>query len=108
MRARIQSVEDVKKIAKKNLQEEFNEHYAEATLTGAMQGIAFVMYALEMSQGWKEKRQQKLFEDMVALLDVFDTATWLNSFNAADIKKHIEDTYNIDFSRLLARVDAKP
>ena len=107
MRTRIQSVEDLKKVAARKLESEFNEHYAKAILDGAMQGVAFVMYTLEMSQGWKVKRQQKLFEDMISLMDVFDTADWLEPFNAADVKRHIEDEYGIDFSQLLERVDAK-
>jgi len=107
MRARIQSVEDVKRIAARKLEDDFNARYEKATLDGAMQGIAFVMYTLEISQGWKDKRQKKLFEDMVSMMDIPDLAPWIESFSAEDIKKHIEDKYQIDFRRLLERVDAK-
>lgn len=53
MKARIQTVEQLKQVASVKLQDEFNQRYQEATLEGAIQGMAFVMYALEMGQGWK-------------------------------------------------------
>lgn len=50
MKARIQSVEQLKQVASAKLQEEFSQRYQEATLEGAIQGMAFVMYSLEMSR----------------------------------------------------------
>lgn len=108
MKVRIQSVDDLKKEASKKLQNEFNQRYQEAILEGAIQGMAFVMYALEFRQGWKEKRQKKLFEDMLSVTDIPEIAPWLKPYNALDIKKHIEETYGIDFSKLLNRVAALP
>ena len=108
MKARIQSVEQLKQVASAKLQEEFNQRYQEATLEGALQGMAFVMYALEIGQGWKKSRQQRLFEDMMRLCDFADAAPWLNPYNAMDIKKHIETDFGVDFSKLLRRVEALP
>lgn len=108
MKCKIQSVEDLKKAASKKLEDEFTRRYQQAILDGAMQGIAFVMYTLESRQGWKGKRQQKLFEDMLSVTDLPEIAPWLEPYNAADIRKHIEQTYNIDFNRLLQRVSATP
>lgn len=108
MKARIQSVEQLKQVASAKLQEEFSQRYQEATLEGAIQGMAFVMYALEMSQGWKKGRQQKLFDGMMGLCDLSDAAPWLQPFNAVDIRKHIETEFEIDFTKLLKRVEALP
>lgn len=108
MRCPIQSVDELKKAASKRLEEEFSQRYQEATLEGAIQGMAFVMYALEMSQGWKKSRQQKLFDGMMGLCDLSDAAPWLQPFNAVDIRKHIETEFEIDFTKLLKRVEALP
>lgn len=108
MKARIQTVEQLKQVASTKLQEEFSQRYQEATLEGAIQGMAFVMYALEMGQGWKKSRQQKLFENMMGLCDISEAAPWLNPYNAMDIKKHIETDFGVDFSKLLRRVEALP
>lgn len=108
MKARIQTVEQLKQVASAKLQDEFNQRYQEATLEGAIQGMAFVMYALEMGQGWKKSRQQKLFENMMGLCDIPESAPWLNPYNAPDIRKHIETEFGIDFSKLLNRVEALP
>lgn len=108
MKARVQSVEQIKEIASQKLQEEFNQRYQQATLEGAIQGMAFVMYALELRQGWKGKRQAKLFEDMLSITDLPEIAPWLQPYNALDIKRHIEEEYGIDFTKLLQRVDAMP
>jgi hypothetical protein len=106
MKSRIQTVEQLKKIVSDKLQDEFNQRYQEATLEGAIQGIAFVMYVLETAQGWKQKRQTKLFEDMLAITDLPSLVPWLKSYEALDIKKHIETEYGIDFCKLLTRVEA--
>lgn len=106
MKARIQSVEQLKQAASAKLKEEFEERYQKATLEGAIQGMAFVMYALEMGQGWKKGRQQKLFENMMRLCDLSESASWLQPYNAVDIKKHIETEFDIDFTKLLQRVAA--
>jgi len=108
MKARIQTVEQLKQVASAKLQDEFAERYKEATLEGAIQGIAFVMYALEMGQGWKKSRQQKLFENMMGLCDIPEAAPWLQPYNAVDIRKHIETEFGIDFTKLLDRVSATP
>ncbi len=108
MKARIQSVEQLKRIASAELQNEFAKRYQEATLEGAIQGMAFVMYVLETAQGWKQKRQTKLFEDMMSLTDLPELAPWLQPYNALDIRKHIETEYGIDFRKLLQRVEAIP
>ena len=108
MKARIQTVEQLKQAASAKLHEEFSQRYQEATLEGAIQGMAFVMYALETSQGWKKGRQQKLFESMMGLCDMPEAAPWLQPYNAVDIRKHIETEFGIDFSKLLRRVAATP
>lgn len=108
IRCPIQSVDELKKAASKRLEEEFSQRYREATLDGAIQGMAFVMYALEMGQGWKKGRQQKLFENMLELCDISEAAPWLQPYNAVDIRKHIETEFDIDFTKLLKRVAALP
>lgn len=108
MKSRIQSVAQLKQIASAELQGEFRKRYQEAMLEGALQGMAFVMYALEMSQGWKKGRQQKLFENMLGLCDIPKSAPWLKPYDAIDIKKHIETEFDIDFGKLLQRVAATP
>lgn len=106
MRCPIQSVDELKKAASKRLQEEFNERYQEATLEGAIQGIAFVMYAIEIGYGWKKERQQKLFKNMLELCDLVDALPEWQPYNAVDIRKHIETEFGIDFTKLLQRVAA--
>lgn len=108
MKARIQTIDDLKKEASKQLQDEFSGRYQQATLEGALQGMAFVMYALETQQGWKQQRQQKLFEDMLALMDIPDRHPWLNSFNALHIRQHIEKEFGIDFNQILNKIEALP
>ena len=108
MKSRIQTVDQLKQVVAAKLQGEFNQRYQQATLEGAIQGMAFVMYVLEMTQGWKQKRQKKLFEDMLSLTDLPELAPWLQPYNALDIRKHIETEYGIDFRKLLSRVEALP
>lgn len=108
MKARIQSVEDLKRIASQKLKDEFDARYEEAMLEGAMQGMAFVMYVLEVTHGWKDRRQKNLFEDMVAIMELPEKAPWLEIFQAQDIKRHIEEKYGIQFQRLLEKVEATP
>lgn len=108
MKARIQTVEQLKQVASAKLQDEFSQRYQEATLEGAIQGMAFVMYVLEVEQGWKKGRQQKLFESMLGLCDLTEAAPWVNPYNAVDIRKHIETDFGIDFNKLLQRVAATP
>lgn len=106
MKVRIQSVDQLKQEVSARLQEEFNERYQEATLEGAIQGIAFVMYAIEIGYGWKKERQQKLFKSMLELCDLVDALPEWQPYNAVDIRKHIETEFGIDFTKLLQRVAA--
>lgn len=106
MRARIQSVEELKRIASQSLKEEFDKRYQEAILEGAMQGMAFVLYTLELQQGWRDKRIQRLFEDMLRTMELPEQAPWLEIYQATDIRKHIEEKYGVDFKQLLERVTA--
>lgn len=108
MKARIQSVDDLKRIASQKLKDEFDARYEQAMLEGAMQGMAFVMYVLEVTHGWKDKRQKELFKDMVGIMELPEKAPWLEIFQAQDIKKHIEEKYGIQFQVLLDRVAATP
>lgn len=108
MKARIQSVDDLKRIASQKLKDEFDARYEQAMLEGAMQGMAFVMYVLEVTRGWKDKRQKELFKDMIGIMELPERAPWLEIFQAQDIKKHIEEKYGIRFQVLLDRVSATP
>lgn len=108
MKCKVQSVSQLKKLASQKLEAEFAQRYQEATLEGALQGMAFVMYALELRQGWKGKRQQQLFEDMMSLTEFTQIAPWLQPYNAQDIKKHVEEEFGIDFNRLLECICATP
>ena len=102
MKARIQSVDDLKKIASAKLEEEFNTCYQQAILEGAAQGMAFVMYALEVNQNWKGVRQKRLFDDMMSLMQLGES--WFRPFQASEMKKHIEEEYGIDFNQLFEKV----
>lgn len=108
MKARIQSVEELKRVASISLKEEFDKRFQEAMLEGAVQGMAFVMYVLELTRGWKEKRQQDLFRDMVDIMDIPEKAPWLSILQGQEIRKHIEETYGVQFDELLARSTATP
>lgn len=108
MKARIQSVADIKKIAARELEEEFKERYQDAVLGGVIQGMAFVMYTLELNQGWKETRQQRLFDDMLSVLNLPEAAPWIQSYKGADLQKHIEAEFGVDFDKILQRIEALP
>lgn len=108
MKVRIQSVDDLKREASQKLKDEFDRRYQEAILEGAMQGMAFVLYTLELQQGWRDKRIQRLFEDMLSTMELPEHAPWLEIYQATDIKKHIEEKYGVDFNKLLERVTATP
>ena len=105
MKARIQSVDDLKKIASAKLEDEFNARYQRAMLEGAAQGMAFVMYALEVNQNWKGVRQRRLFDDMLSLMQLGES--WFKPFQASELRKHIETEFGIDFTKLLKRVEAE-
>lgn len=102
MKVRIQSVDDLKRIASAKLEDEFNSRYQQAILEGAAQGMAFVMYALEVNQHWKEVRQRRLFDDMLSLMQLGES--WFKPFQASEMKKHIEEEYGIDFNQLFEKV----
>ena len=102
MKARIQSVDDLKRIASAKLEDEFNSRYQQAILEGAAQGMAFVMYALEVNQNWKGVRQRRLFDDMMSLMQLGES--WFRPFQASEMKKHIEEEYGIDFNQLFEKV----
>lgn len=106
MKARIQSVEQLKKIAAESLKEEFARRYEEATLTGAVQGMALIMYVLEFSYGWKEVRLQKLFQALLDVMQLSEDATFWKPYSGADIQEHLEKDYGIDFKKLLDKVVA--
>lgn len=106
MKARIQSVEQLRKVAAESLKEEFARRYEEATITGAVQGMALVMYVLEFSYGWKRDRQQKLFQAILDLMKLSEDAAFLQPYCGADIQEHLEKDYGIDFRKLLDKVAA--
>lgn len=106
MKARIQSVEQLKKAAALKLQEEFAARYEEATITGAVQGMALIMYVLEFSYGWKEVRLQKLFQALLDMMKLTEDASFLQPYSGADIQAHLEKDYGIDFKKLLDKVVA--
>ena len=89
MKARIQSVDDLKRIASAKLEDEFNSRYQQAILEGAAQGMAFVMYALEVNQHWKEVRQRRLFDDMLRLTQLGEY--WFKQFKHSEKKKQIAE-----------------
>lgn len=106
MNGKAPKVKDIKDKAAKQLEGEFNARYQQAILEGAKQGIAFVMYTLELNQGWKTKRQQKLFEDMMSVMALGES--WIRPFEASDMKKHIEESFDIDFKPLFEKIAARP
>lgn len=108
MKVRIQSVADVKKIAARELEAEFKSQYQSAILDGVIQGMAFVMYTLELNQGWRETRQQRLFDDMLSVLNLPEAAPWVQSYKGLDLQKHIEERFGVDFDKILQRIEALP
>lgn len=108
MKARVQSIEDLKKAASKELEAEFSRRYQEATLEGALQGMAFVMYTLEMCKNWKHARQKQLFEDMLSIMQLSEATPWMQAYRAPQIKEHIEKEYGIDFNLILSKIEATP
>lgn len=105
MKARIQSVEQLKKVAAQELEEEFKKRYDQAVLDGAIQGMAFVMKVLEVSEGWKRKRQQKLFDAMLDLMNKADEEP--EPYSALDIRRYVEEEFQVDFNQLLDRIASK-
>lgn len=108
MKARIQTITDLKKAATKQLEEEFNSRYQCATLEGAIQGIALLMYTLEQRQGWKKQRQQKLFEDLKVILSMPSAAPWIQPYQAVELVKHAEKEFEVDFQEILKMFEALP
>lgn len=107
MHCRVQSAQELHDTVAEKLKGEFNARYEQAILEGAMQGIAFVMYTLDLCYKWRDQRQKKLFQEMLNLMDLPDLVPQMQQFNALDIKKHIEEKYGLDFRQLVERVTAE-
>lgn len=99
MKARIQSVEQLKAIATKQLKNEFDQQISDALLDGASQGIAFTMWILESCFGWKQQRQQKLFDAMISMMNLGEN--WVQSFDGESMVDHIKNEFGIEVATLL-------
>lgn len=99
MKARIQSIDQLKEIATKQLKDEFDQQLSDALLDGAAQGMAFTMWVLETCFGWKKQRQQKLFEEMVSMMNLGES--WVKSFDGESLVDHIKKEFGIEIDTLL-------
>lgn len=102
---RAMSVGQIRRIAAKKLEDDIQQRVATAVLEGAMQGIAFVMYTLEQNRGWKQVRQQGLFDDMMAVMEAY--SGWFRPVDGRSIVEHIRGMYDIDFDKLFSNVASK-
>lgn len=99
MKARIQSVDQLKAIATRELQQEINQQISDALLDGAAQGMAFVMWVLDMSFGWKDVRQQKLFDAMKSVMALGES--WVKPLDGESLVSYIREKFDIDVDELL-------
>ena len=99
MKARIQSIEQLKEIATRELQTEIDQQISDALLDGAAQGMAYVMWVLELSYGWKDARQKKLFEEMKGFIKLGES--WRTPITGGSIVDHIKERFGLDVDELL-------
>lgn len=99
MKARIQSIEQLKEIATRELQTEIDQQISDALLDGAAQGMAYVMWVLEISYGWKDARQKKLFEEMKGFIKLGEN--WRTPITGGSIVNHIKERFGLDVDELL-------
>ena len=99
MKARIQSVDQLKAIAIRELQTEIDQQISDALLDGAAQGMAYVMWVLEISYGWKDSRQKKLFEEMKGFIKLGESGR--TPITGESIVNHIKERFGLDIDELL-------
>lgn len=99
MKARIQSVQQLKEVAARELKAELDQQISDALLDGAAQGMAYVMWVLEMNYGWKDKRLQKLFQEMQNMMDLGES--WLKPLEGDSLVSHFQEKYSINVDDLL-------
>lgn len=99
MKARIQSIDQLKEIATRELQTEIDQQISNALLDGAAQGMAYVMWVLELSYGWKDARQKKLFEEMKSFIKLGES--WRTPITGGSIVDHIKERFGLDVYELL-------
>lgn len=98
-KSRIQSIEQLKESATRELKTEIDQQISDALLDGAVQGMAFVMWVLELSYGWKDARQKKLFEEMKGCIELGKSGRTPISGEA--IVDHIKERFGLDVDKLL-------
>ena len=99
MKSRIQSVDELKAIATRELKAEIDQQISDALLDGAAQGMAYVMWVLELSFGWKDARQKKLFEEMKCFMSLGES--WIRPIDGESLVEHIKNRFGIDVDELL-------
>ena len=99
MKARIQSIDKLKEIAIRELQTEIDQQISDALLDGAAQGIAFVLWVLDISFGWKDVRQHKLFDAMKSVIALRES--WVKPVNGDSLVSYIKEKFDIDVDKLL-------
>ena len=99
MKSRIQSVDKLKAIATRELKAEIDQQISDALLDGAAQGMAYVMWVLELSFGWKDARQKKLFEEMKCFMSLGES--WIRPIDGESLVEHIKNRFGIDVDELL-------
>ena len=99
MKARIQSLEQLKEIAIRELQTEIDQQISDALLDGAAQGMAYVMWVLELSYGWKDARQKKLFEEMKGFIKLGENLR--KPITGESIVDHIKERFGLNVDELL-------
>ena len=99
MKARIQSIEQLKELAIRELQTEIDQQISDALLEGAAQGMAYVMWVLELSYGWKGARQKKLFEELKGFSKLGENRQ--TTITGESIVNHIKERFGLDVDELL-------
>lgn len=99
MKSRIQSVDELKAIATRELKAEIDQQISDALLDGAAQGMAYVMWVMELGFGWKDARQKKLFEEMKCFMSLGEN--WLRPIDGESLVEHIKNKFGIDVDELL-------
>ena len=99
MKSRIPSVDELKATATRELKAEIDQQISDALLDGAAQGMAYVMWVMELSFGWKDVRQKKLFEEMKTLMSLGES--WIRPIDGESLVEHTKNKFGIDVNELL-------
>ena len=90
-------------LQRKNL---YNKHEVEYSHKMAIyQGMAMVFVALEWHYGWKEKRLQRLFNNVQSIAEI--PPIFGKSPDILEQMQHFKQDYQIDFTKIKLQVKGK-